>query len=139
MERILIPCIIILTALTSCSERCNDCLELPTKGLRYVDSSGTNLLFGDQALYNPDSLVIQGLNGQFISFFPNPGLERIQFVLEDNITHYTVALSDSLIDTLSFEFSKRPSASCCGDITYSTETHLNGQEIENHDLIIISH
>ena len=138
MKRILIPCAIILTAFMSCSENCNDCLELPTKGLRYVDSSGTNLLFGDQAIYNPDSVLVKGLNGELVNVFPNQELERIQFVIENDITHYTVAISDSSVDTLSFELSKRKSTRCCGDVTYSTKTRLNGQEIANNDLIIVT-
>jgi hypothetical protein len=50
-----------------------------------------------------------------------------------------VFLSDTLIDTLEFELAARKSTSCCGNVIYSTKTLLNGQEIENNDLIIITH
>lgn len=53
------------------------------------------------------------------------------------ITHQ-IKLSDKIIDILEFELAERKSETCCGNVTYSTKTILNGQEIENNDLIVIT-
>ena len=136
---ILILSLTILTICLSCSEACDDCLELTTKNIKYIDSNGTNLLFGNQAIYNPDSVVIKAGNDNTVSVWKQEDTGTIMFNLEENYTAYHIVLSDTLIDTLEFELAERKSTLCCGYVTYSTKTLLNGQEIENNDLIIISH
>jgi hypothetical protein len=136
MSRIFILFLIICL---SCSEECDDCLELTTKNIKYIDSNGTNLLFGNQAIYHPDSVVIKAGNDNPVNIWKQEDNGTLMFNLEENYTAYHVFLSDTLIDTLEFELAARKSTSCCGNVIYSTKTLLNGQEIENNDLIIITH
>jgi hypothetical protein len=136
---ILILSLTILTICLSCSEACDDCLELTTKSIKYIDSNGTNLLFGNQAIYNPDSIIIKAGNNNTVSVWKQEDTGTIMFNLEENYTAYHIVLSDTLIDTLEFELAERKSTSCCGYVIYSTRILLNGQEIENNDLIIITH
>ncbi|MCF8229841.1 MAG: hypothetical protein K9G47_11965 [Bacteroidales bacterium] len=139
INRILILSLTIMTMCLSCSEKCDDCLELTTKNIKYIDSNGTNLLFGNQAIYNPDSIIIKAGNDNNISFWKQEDIGTIMFNLEENYTTYHIILSDSLIDTLDFELAERKSTSCCGNVAYSTKTRLNGLEIENNDLVVITH
>lgn len=139
INRILILSLTILTIFLSCGEECNDCLELTTKNIKYIDSNGTNLLFGNKSIYNPDSVVIKAGNDNAVSVWKQEDTGTITFNLEENYTAYHIVLSDEFIDTLKFELAKRKSTSCCGSVIYSTKTLLNGQEIENNDLIIINH
>ena len=143
INRILILSLTILTICLSCSEECDDCLELTTKNITYIDSNGTNLLFGNQAIYNPDSVVIKAGNdntvGNTVSVGKQEDTGTIMFNLEENYTAYHIILSDSLIDTLEFELAERKSTSCCGYVIYSTKTLLNGQETENNDFVIITY
>jgi len=139
INRILILSLTILSICLSCGLECHDCLELTTKNIKYIDTNGTNLLFGNQAIYNPDSLVIMAGNDNTLSVWKQEDTGTIMFNLEENYTTYYIVLSDSLNDTLEFELAERKSTSCCGYVTYSTKTLLNGQEIENNDLVIITH
>ena len=123
----------------NCSEECDDCLELTTKNIKYINSNGTDLLFGNQATYNPDSIIIKVGNDNNISVWKQEDIGTIMFNLEESYTTYYIVLSDSLIDTLDFELGQRKSTSCCGNVTYSTKTLLNGLEIENNDLVVITH
>lgn len=67
IKRILILSLTILIVFSSYCEECDDCLELTIKNVKYVDSDGTNLLFGDHAIYNPDSIVIKVGNDNAVS------------------------------------------------------------------------
>ena len=136
--KILILSITILIICVNCSEECNDCLELTVKNIKYIDPDGTNLLFGDQAMYDPDSVSIEVGNGIPVSVRKQEDNGTLLFNLEGNYTTYYIVLSDSLIDTLDFVLAERKSTSCCGNVVYSTKTTLNGQEIENNDLVIIT-
>ena len=139
INRILLLSLTILTICLSCIEECNDCLELTIKNIKYIDSNGTNLLFGNQAIYNPDSVVIKAGNDNTVSVWKQEDTGTIMFNLEENFTTYHIFLSDTLIVTLEFELAERKSTSCCGFVIFSTKTLLNGKEIENNDLIIITH
>ena len=137
--KILILSLAISIICLNCSEECDDCLELTTKNIKYINSNGTNLLFGNQATYNPDSIIIKVGNDNNISVWKQEDIGTIMFNLEESYTTYYIILSDSLIDTLDFELAERKSTSCCGNVTYSTKTLLNGLEIENNDLVVITH
>ena len=137
-----ITCILsflIIVFLSSCTDEnaCPDCLELTSKSIRYIDSNENNLLFGSQAIYNPDSVVIRVGNNNTINAWKQEDSGTIVFNIEENYTNYHIVLSDTLVDTLQFELAQRKSTSCCGDVTYSTQTLLNGQEIDDNDLIVI--
>jgi hypothetical protein len=122
-----------------CSEECDDCLELTTKNIKYIDSNGTNLLFGNQAIYNPDSIIIKAGNDHNINVWKQKDIGTILFNLEEKYTTYYIIISDSLMDTLDFELAERKSTSCCGNVTFSTKTLLNGLAIDNNDLVVIAH
>lgn len=134
--KILLFAFFILTILNSCEEACNTCLELTTKEIKYVDRDGNNLLFGNKAIYHPDSVIIKDGADNEVHFWRQEGPGTILFNLEDMV--YYIMLSDSLTDTLEFELAERKSMSCCGNVMYSRKTRLNGQDIENDDLLIIT-
>ena len=129
----------ILITCWNCSEGCDDCLELTTKNIKYIDSNGTNILFGNQAIYDPDSVFVKVDGESEISVWKDEDSGTILFNLEGNFTAYYLVLSDSLVDTLNFELAERKSKSCCGTVAYSPKTKLNGQITENDDLIVITH
>ncbi len=136
--KILILFLAISITCQNCSNECDDCLELTTKSIKYINANATNLLFGSQAIYNPDSLVILAGNNNPVPFWKQEDVGAIMFNLESGYTTYHIVLSGALIDTLQFQLAERKSTLCCGNTTYSTKTMLNGQEIENKDLVIIT-
>ncbi|MDC3132642.1 hypothetical protein OA501_00305 [Flavobacteriaceae bacterium] len=129
----------LLAFLTNCDKEraCPDCLELTSKSILYIDSSGNNLLYGSQAIYNPDNIVITTGDGEIVDVWKDENTGTIVFDLENDATSYQINLSDTLMDILEFELAERKSESCCGNVIFSTQTKLNGQEIENNNLIVI--
>ena len=77
-------------------------------------------------------------NGEFLAVWLNEDNGTIAFNLEVNATSYQIVLTDTFTDNLQFELAERKSESCCGNVAFSTNTILNGQEIENSDLIVIT-
>lgn len=133
---LLVLAISAITLFSSCEQACNACLELTTKEIKYLDLDGNNLLFGSQTIYSPDSITIKDGSGNEAHFWIQEEEGTILFSLED-MTYY-IMLSDSIIDTLEFTLAERKSTTCCGNVMYSRKTRLNGQEIENNDLLIIT-
>ena len=132
--------IIFIAFLNSCSKESTDCncFELTTKNIKYIDSDNNNILFGEHAIYNPDSIKIKVGADDYIRVFNQEELGTIMFNLFRYYSTYQIFLSDSIIDTLSFDLAERKSTLCgCGNVTYSIKTYLNSEEIENEDLIII--
>ncbi len=126
--------------LVGCSQdggACNECLEITTKNVRYVDANGNNLIFGDQAIYNPNDITVTSASNEFVDVRLDPDLEVIAFSLEDDFSSYRILVGDSLLDALDFELAERNSEQCCGTVTFSIRTLLNGQEIDNGDMITI--
>ena len=130
--------ITLLTFSWSCEigEACNDCLELTQKTITYTDSNGVFLLVGSGAIYDPDSMVIRTNNNEIPVWIPG-GSAAISFSLDEDITTYQIFHKDTLLDTLEYELSQRKSTSCCGDVTISTRTFLNGVQIGNSDMLQI--
>jgi|TARA_B110001454_G_C12687635_1_gene420887 hypothetical protein len=95
-------------------------------------------LFGNQAIYNPKILVITVINDEFVDVCLQEDNGTIAFNLEVNTTSYQIVLTDTFKDNIQFELALRKSESCFGNVTFSTNTILNGQEIENSDLIVIT-
>lgn len=126
----------LLILFNSCEQACNACLELTTKEIKYLDSNGNNLLFGSQAIYNADSVIIKDGSDNEAHFWIQEEEGTILFSLEE-MTYY-IMLSDTWIDTIEFKLAERKSSTCCGNVTYSTKTFVNGQEVENNDLLIIT-
>ncbi|WP_299528598.1 hypothetical protein [Ulvibacterium sp.] len=122
---------------TACNDGCNDCLDLTSKNILLVNASGTNLLFGDDAIYNPENVSIRNGNEELSPVLIDEGTGTLQFFLAEDVMEYQVVLSESEIETLSFELAERNSERCCGTQTFTTGTRLNGNEIENTDIITI--
>ena len=138
MKKILILTLIGIAVLSCSDERsCPECLELTTKSLLYTDSKGINLLFGDQAIYNPENFFIIDNNNRVVDVRLQQENGTIAFDLEVNATSYRIFLTDTFEDELQFELAERKSEVCCGNVTFSTKTTLNGQEIDNSDFIIV--
>jgi hypothetical protein len=138
MKKILILMIIGI-AVSSCSDEneCPNCLELTTKSLLYTDSEGVNLLFGNQAIYNPENFFIIDNNNRDVDVRLQEENGTIAFDLGVNATSYRIFLADTFEDELQFELAERKSEVCCGNVTFSNKTILNGQEIDNSDFIIV--
>ncbi|MFC2101180.1 hypothetical protein ACFLRZ_05050 [Bacteroidota bacterium] len=102
-----------------------------------VDSLDNNLVFGSGSIYNPNNVELRASNGNLISIWKHEGTGTIQFSLEENYTTYYFFLTDTVIDTLKFDIAQRKSETCCGYVTYSTKTFINGNEIVNSDKIKI--
>ena len=142
IHQILVVPLILLTFCLSCNNdggrtSCNDCLDLTTKSLRITDISGTDLVFGDQAIYAPSDISIRVDGDIQLPVFPDETDELLIFALEPDTPDYAVFANDVLIETLSFELGVRESEQCCGNVTFSTKTFVNGIEISNDDLIVI--
>ena len=129
--------IIMLIGQSACTDECNDCLEVSSKRLKYLDSAGNNLLFGPQAIYSPDSVMVSSENGSDMAFWLEQDEGVIEFHIEPNTYTYWVYLSNTSIDTLSFVLADRKSTECCGNVTYTSRSFLNGEEISNGKNITI--
>lgn len=116
---------------------CDDCLDLTSKNILVVDVSGANLLFGDQAIYNPENISISSADGELQPIFIDQNTNTIQFFLEPGITNYSLELSEDDIEIVGFELETTESDVCCGTKTISTNTILNGNEIDNSEVITI--
>lgn len=141
MKKVLIFILTIsLLLLAGCTDEneCPNCLETTSKSIKYIDSSGNNLFFGGQAIYDPNNIVITADNNEIVDFDMQADKGIIVFVLEGNNTSYQIKLSDKINYIVEFELAERKSENCCGNVTYSTKTIINEQEIENNDSIVIT-
>ncbi|MDT0538686.1 MULTISPECIES: hypothetical protein [Croceitalea] len=120
----------------SCDD-CNDCKELQQKRIIIQNENGTNLLFGTDATYNPDEATIVTSSGVQQPLFVDEDAGALLFSLEENEMTYTLHLNTTDSETINFELDERDSKQCCGTLTISTSTSLNGTKIENSDTIII--
>jgi len=121
----------------ACDNGCNDCLDLSSKNIRVVDSFGNDLLFGNEAIYDPESVIIKETDGEPQPIFVDESTNTLQFFLESDVAQYSLVLSEGEVDTLSFELAEQKSERCCGMKTISINTSLNGNRIENSDIITI--
>lgn len=138
INKILLLSLSILVMSLSCNEQCDDCLQLSTKSIKFVDSNGNNLLFGNQAIYDPDNLIITAGNNNVQDAWKQENTGTILFNLLPQYNVYYITLPSNLVDTLQFNLAERKSNKCCGNISYSTTTFLNGESIENSELITIT-
>lgn len=138
MKKILLLSLLILIMSLSCNEQCDDCLKLSTKSIKFVDSNGNNLFFGNQAIYDPDNLIITAGNNNVQDAWKQENTGTILFNLLPQYNIYYITLPSTLVDTLQFNLAERKSSTCCGNVSYSTATFLNGEAIENNDLITIA-
>ena len=140
INKILFFALIVLTLL-SCSDNevaCPECLELTTKSLGYIDSEWVNFLFVDQAIYNPENFFIIDNNNRVVDVQLQEDNGTIAFDLGVNTTSYRIFLPETFEDELQFELAEIKSERSCENATFSTKTILNGQEIDNSDLIVIA-
>ena len=82
-------------------------------------------------------MTITGPEGETYPVLQLEESGTLQFSIEPGVATYRVQITESMIDVLSFDLSERESELCCGQQTFSTATQLNGQEIDNSDLITI--
>ncbi|MGB5497575.1 MAG: hypothetical protein WBM77_01445 [Maribacter sp.] len=122
---------------SACDDGCNDCIDLTSKSILVVDPSGINLLFGSMAIYIPENVIIRGSDGELKPVLIDESTNTMQFFLERDIEEYSLILSESNVEILTFELAERKSERCCGTQTVSTKTSLNGNSIENSELITI--
>jgi|GEM_PF-1954230 len=137
LKKIMVFGVLTLSLCTACDEGCNDCLDLASKQILVVDASGSNLLFGNSALYTPENVVLRSAEGEQQELFIDESTNTLQFFLQRDIEEYELVLSEAMVDALSFELTERKSEQCCGTRTVSTATSLNGTRIENSDVLTI--
>ena len=63
----------------ACDEGCNDCIDLTSKNILVTDPSGNNLLFGNQAIYDPESIFIRYADGEIQPLFIDESSNTLQF------------------------------------------------------------
>ena len=137
---ILIFLLFIIALLPSCDGNegpCPSCLDITVKNVQYVDAEGKNLLFGNEAIFNPEDVVITDGIGEPVFFYVNEEEESISFDLFNMTDAYEVRLTSSRSDKIVFELSERKSQYCCGNVVISTKTILNDQEVSNENQIVI--
>ena len=101
------------------------------------DSEGNNLLFGANAIFNPEEVTIRSESEAPEPLFIDADTQTLLFSLNEGETTYTLRLDDENIETITFELGERDSERCCGTQTFSTATQLNGAATNNEDRIII--
>lgn len=131
--------ILFLFLLVSCNknEQCDDCKNVILKSIMVLDSSNNNLIFGETPMYNSENIKLKSENQSDERIWINDNAKTIDFVLKDKIKTYYLFLSETEVDTISFELIEKKDPSCCGNITYSEKTFLNGKAISNLDTIKI--
>lgn len=125
-------------AMLGCEEACNNCLEISSKSIKYVDSSGTNLFFGSAAIFNPDSVMVIVGENEIVGTWKQEDKGAIAFQLDQNYGAYRFVLPNAINDTLAFQLAEEKSENCCGNRIYSDKTFLNGERVANDDLIVIT-
>lgn len=128
--------LIVTFLFVGCSE-CNDCLDLQQKDIVVQDANGNNLLFGDNAIFNPEEVTISSSGEVLQPLFIDREKQTVQFALNEGETSYTLRLDDDTRETIVFELGERDSERCCGTQTYSTSTQVNGAAVDNVDTITI--
>lgn len=131
--------ILFLFLLVSCNKnkQCDDCKTTILKSIMVLDSSNNNLIFGETPMYNSENIKLKSENQSDERIWINDNAKTIDFVLKDKIKTYYLFLSETEVDTISFELIEKKDPSCCGNITYSEKTFLNGKAISNLDTIKI--
>lgn len=131
----------VLSFLTIClffsCDDCDDCKDLQQKNVLVEDATGSNLLFGNGAAFDPEEATIETSSGIQQLFFIDEATQTLQFFLEENETTYTIRLDSETSEILTFDLSERDSERCCGTQTFSTSTRLNGTSIDNSNTITI--
>ncbi|MEK6480246.1 hypothetical protein WJR50_22075 [Catalinimonas sp. 4WD22] len=128
---------IMIVLFAACNE-CDDCLDASSKRILLQDESGNNLWFGEEAIYNPESAQLLVSDQQYLPLESDETSGTVQFILEREYSEYYLQLEDGSVDTLRFALAQQKSERCCGMRTYSTQTFLNGEELDNADLITIT-
>ncbi len=129
--------LLLLAFIISCSEDCDDCETILVKQIMVLDSNDHNLIFGEYSEYNKDSLILKNENKITERIWINEKFKTIDFLLEHDVNTYYFYLNEIEVDTISFHLIEKKDPSCCGNITYSEKTYLNGVLINNSDTIKI--
>ncbi|MDT0606274.1 hypothetical protein [Croceitalea rosinachiae] len=69
---------LILVLVTAGCEDCNDCKDLVTKNILVLDENGENLLFGQNAIYNPQVATLT-VNSESQLLLINEEAQTLQF------------------------------------------------------------
>lgn len=129
--------LLLFALIISCSEDCDDCKTNIVKQIMVLDSNDHNLIFGEYSEYNKDSLILENENNTTERIWINEKFKTIDFLLEHDVNTYYFYLKAIEVDTISFDLIEKKDPSCCGNITFSEKTFLNGEEISNSDTIKI--
>lgn len=124
-----------LCLVTSCDD-CDDCKDLQTKSVVFEDAMGNNLLFGNNAIYDPEAVTVTGGDESWPVFIDSSA-GAVEFSLEEGVFEYIINLNENTSDTLRFDLDERDSERCCGTQTFSTSTQVNGMVVDNTDTITI--
>lgn len=126
----------IVVLFESCDD-CNDCKDLQQKNVLVQDAEGTNLLFGANAVFNPEEATLSTANGSSQPLSIDENNQTLQFSLVENEITYTLRLDANTTEILAFELDERDSERCCGTQTFSKATQVNGVATDNTNTIII--
>ena len=123
-------------ALSISCDDCDDCKDLQTKTVAVEDEFGNDLLFGSTAAYQPEEITVTA-GGETQPVFVNAFVSAVEFSLVEGVTEYRINLNENTSVILNFDLDERDSDRCCGTQIYSTATTLNGNQVENTNIIRI--
>ena len=121
---------------SACSPKCDDCSEGGGRKVVYQDSAGTSLFFGPNALYNPDSVIVENGNQRWSPVLDS-GEASIYLSFRENTQRIKIFLSNGVVDTLDFDLYEKKSEECCGYYWQASDTKLNGRTIVNTNPTVI--
>lgn len=117
---------------------CDNCEISPApKQVTVLNPGGKNLIFGVDAIYNPNDIVINDEFGTVVEFFTNTSNESIDFSFNPSATTYTIKFNNTDKATIEFTYGTDKQIDCCDEFTVTLTTTLNGKAIPNNDAITI--
>jgi len=117
---------------------CDNCQVSPApKQVTIVNKQNQNLIFGANAIYDPNDIVIKNEFGEVVEFFTNTNNQSIDFTFTIASNKYFLILSASDTDTISFVYGKEKQIDCCDEFDVTTSTSVNGKILPNEDAIIL--
>jgi hypothetical protein len=135
----IIPITILFSlALTSCSDddNCNDCLEIRNLQVRYIDEAGNNILFGENAISNPEDVIVWDITNQPINYGINNDLETISIPLLQSNEYIEIQPVDSVVNVIEVDLVLGEGTQCCNTLIPSTIT-VDSVQVPNASIIEI--
>jgi len=117
---------------------CDDCQISPApKQVTIVNTANQNLIFGGNAVYNPNNIQITNEFSENVEFFPNKTNGSLDFTFNVTATTYFIKLNVTETEKIVFTFGREKNPDCCNEFDVTKTTSVNGVEVSNSDEIKI--